>query len=158
MSDSIDEHDLEVLAGIRSLYEVADPVPADLNERLKFALTVQALHAEVAELVQTPLVASRSVEELDDAELAQTITFTSGSLSLMVSLADATVDSVTVDGWVTRGGAGIELQVGNHIFEATADANGRFVLDAIPRGPGHFVIWPNPDSSDAPVVTPTIEL
>ena len=159
MPDSIDDYDLEILSEIRGLYETVDPVPDGLTERLKFALTVQALHADVAELTQTPLAASRASEDVEGAEVAQTITFASGALSLMVSLADKTVEGVTVDGWVTRGGATVELQVRNQVISAVADEHGRFVMEAVPRGPGNFVIWPDPAAAGAsPVVTPTIEL
>ncbi|MEE8600623.1 carboxypeptidase regulatory-like domain-containing protein [Euzebya tangerina] len=160
MRDALDEIDDQILGEVRSLYQRVDPVPPELGDRLKFALTVQALHAEVAELTEVPLAAARASQpDLQGAELAQTITFTSGSLSVMISLADSTSDEVSVDGWVTRGGARIELQVANTVYETVADEHGRFVFEAVPHGPAHVVIWPNPErSDDRPVITPTIEL
>ena len=43
-TDAIDAQDLANLRAVRDLFAHADPVPSDLAERMKFALTVQALH------------------------------------------------------------------------------------------------------------------
>ncbi|HUG86199.1 MAG TPA: hypothetical protein VMM13_16665 [Euzebya sp.] len=156
MDDPWDPADTTILAEVEELYARLDPPPAGLEDQLKLALTVHALHAELAELTAVPLAeATRS----DAAARTDTVTFTSGTLSLMVSLSDLTDTTATVDGWVTRGGARVELQVANMVRTATADAHGRFVMRAVPRGRAHFIMWPNPDRpDDRPVVTPTIDL
>ena len=152
-----DATDSSIIAAVGELYARVDPPPAGLEDRLKMALTVHALHADVAELTAVPLAAATRAETA--GERVDTVTFTSGSISLMVSLSDLTDATATVDGWVTRGGARVELQVGNELHEATADAHGRFVLRQVPRGRAHFVVWPNPElPDDRPVVTPTIDL
>ena len=48
----LDESDVALLAALRALHAELDPVPAGLTDDVKFALTVQALHAEVAELTR----------------------------------------------------------------------------------------------------------
>ena len=50
-TDAIDARDLANLGQVRDLFAHADPVPSDLAERIKFEITVRALHAEVAELM-----------------------------------------------------------------------------------------------------------
>ncbi|WP_370326334.1 hypothetical protein [Euzebya sp.] len=155
MDETIDATDLVILDALREVHSHLDPAPAGLEERLKFALTVHGLHAEVAELTRTPL----SVARADEVTHTESITFASGTVSLMVSFSDQTADSVTVDGWVTRGGAEVELQIGNGIHAARADVHGRFTLRDVPRGRGSFVIWPDPDTDGSrPVVTPAVDL
>ena len=46
----LDDFDSTILDTVAEVFRAADPVPAGLAEDIKFALTVQALHAEVAEL------------------------------------------------------------------------------------------------------------
>lgn len=50
--EALDDRDQRILDEVRELYARWDPCPAGLNERIKFALTVQALNAEVAELTR----------------------------------------------------------------------------------------------------------
>jgi len=46
----LDDLDRSILDTVAEVFRAADPVPAGLTEAIKFALTVQAMHAEVAEL------------------------------------------------------------------------------------------------------------
>ena len=52
-AEPIDEHDLRALAGLRSVFQASDPVPSGLAERAKFAMSVAALEAEIAEITTT---------------------------------------------------------------------------------------------------------
>jgi hypothetical protein len=158
--DAIDEIDLANLERVRDLYARADPVPAGLSERLKFAITVQALHAEVAELMDTALFATRGPSTEAEATPIESVTFSAPAVSLMVSVSLAKDDDrVRVDGYVTVPGALVEAvtALGSHSVET--DANGRFVLDDLPHGPIHFVIRVDPsDETVRPVITPTMEV
>src|SRR6476620_78243 len=49
----IDEQDLRVLATRRAVVQARDPVPSGLAERAKFAMSVAALEAEIAEITTT---------------------------------------------------------------------------------------------------------
>lgn len=151
----------DLLVELASLYEVLDPVPPDLAEDVRIALTVEALQAELAELVATPALAVRAE---DEPVLADTITFASGPVSLMVTVDDSDPAGLVVDGWVTGGGAAIELHVGDRVIEARADEYGRFVVTGVPRGRAWFVVRPVAvgDAGDAgdraAIVTPAVEL
>ncbi len=155
----LDEHDAKILGLVRELHARTDPVPAGLTERIKFELTLAALHAEIAELEHLSLATVR-----DDAATFTTtdsVTFTSSTLSLMVTFGprdgDAQADTIRVDGWVTSARATVELRVGEVSLTTSADDNGRFVIDGVPHGPARFILRPeNPD--DRPVITPSIEL
>ncbi|MGV1008060.1 MAG: hypothetical protein ACOYBY_05555 [Dermatophilaceae bacterium] len=149
-----DDVDSLVLNDVGELYSRLDPPPPGLADQVKFELTLAALHAEIAQLEQLTSAVARH----DEFTTTGSVTFTSSSLSLMVSVAaEPDGRTVRVDGWVTGGETGVELRVAARSFVVTADINGRFVLSGLPHGPARFVL--RPTSADArPVITPTIEI
>jgi hypothetical protein len=179
-SDAIDARDLANLGHVRDLFAHADPVPSDLAERVKFALTVHALHAEVAELMDSALLTTRGAEAAVEPTPTDSVTFTAASVSLMVTAgpsdasdawdasdaSDASGASgpgragerVRVDGWVTTPGAQVEAVTNEGSRTAISDANGRFVLDDLPHGPVHFVVTDPGNDETRPVITPTIQI
>lgn len=154
----LDEEDHQILRHLRVLHEQLDPPPADLAERMKFALTWAALEAEVAQLQELSGVGVRAETAYG---MTDTVTFTADSLSLMVTVTRESGSreggTVRVDGWVTGGGLLVELSVGTARYPATADPNGRLVWEGVPRGRAQFLIHPLSEGA-RPVVTPTVEL
>jgi hypothetical protein len=161
-TDAIDARDLANLGQVRDLFAHADPVPSDLAERIKFAITVHALHAEVAELMDSALLVTRGTDAKVEPTPTDSVTFTAASVSLMVSVgpsdADDADDRVRVDGWVTVPGAQVEAVTTEGSTTAISDANGRFVLDDLPHGPVHFVVTDPGNDDMRPVITPTIQI
>lgn len=142
--DATDQLLLQDLAGI---HDRLDPMPPGLLERIDFAIAVAQLEADIAELTMGELVGARS-EETDS------VTFTSGSLSLMVTTVRS-ARHVRIDGWVTSPGAEVDV-VGEGVTRtATADAAGRFSIEEIPRGRAHFVVR---REGYRPVITPSMEI
>ena len=88
-------------------------MPAGLTEDIKFALTVQAMHAEVAELQR---VGAESALARSEYTQTQTLTFSAETLSVMVTLSPIDADEVRVDGWVTGHDSPVrvELRAGAH--------------------------------------------
>src|SRR5690348_4181912 len=79
----IDADDVRLLRQIGALYDSLDPAPIGLTDRIKFGITLEALHAEIAELQRSAdLVGVRS----EEATTAQTVTFASASLTTMVTI------------------------------------------------------------------------
>jgi uncharacterized membrane protein YgcG len=170
----IDDADGRALATLRRIYEVGDPVPPSLLERVKFAITLDDLEAEVARLQREgagDLVAARSEGVLK----AQTVTFTSETLTTMVTITPLPGGGVRIDGWATPGsGLGVELRVGDTTMRTTADQDGRFVFEQVANGLAQFILRPSSgsgsgsasggasggggDGGDGAVVTPAIEL
>ncbi len=164
-TDAIDARDIANLNQVRDLFRHADPVPSDLAERIKFAITVHALHAEVAELMDSSLLTTRSVDAKVEPTPTDSVTFTAAAVSLMVSAGPAESDAiddaderVRVDGWVTTPGAQIEAVTTEGSSTVISDANGRFVLDDLPHGPVHFVVTDPGNEDMRPVITPTIQI
>jgi hypothetical protein len=152
----VDAEDVRVLGRLASLYESIDPVPAGLLERLEFGITLDALHAEIAGLQRSDdLAGVRSGE----ATHAQTVTFTSASLTTMVTITPMSADRVRIDGWAAPGGGVlVELRTAGAQLHTTADADGRFVFDDVARGLAQFVLRAPAGTAHAPVVTPSIEI
>lgn len=143
-----------LLDELAELYETLDPVPDDLADDVRIAITVQALRAEIAQIVAAPPVPTRAEP---DTVSTDSVTFTSGALSLMVQVADVQGNEVTIDGWVTAGGATIEVHIGDTVIEETADEFGRFVVTGAPRGRTWFVVRRRNAQDEPPIVTPAIE-
>jgi hypothetical protein len=143
----LDATDQRILARMATLYATIDPVPSDLVDRIDFALAVAELEADIAELTRSELVGVRGDE-------TDSVTFTSGSLSLMLTTVRA-AHHVRIDGWVTSPGAEVDV-VGEGVTRtATADGAGRFSLEEIPRGRAHFVVR---REGYRPVITPSMEI
>jgi len=152
----LDATDSRVLAQVAQLYDTLDPVPDDLVERISFGITLDALHAEIAELQRSSeLVGVRG----DEAAGAQTVTFTSTTMTTMVTITPLSGDTVRVDGWIAPGaGVTIELRQTSGSQHATADDDGRFVFDGVPTGLAQFVLRPPGGGEGTAVVTPAIKL
>lgn len=151
----IDAVDLDTLRRMRAMYDALDPVPAGLVDRIKFGITLDALHAELAELQRgDDLAGVRG----DETTAAQTITFTSAHLTTMITITVLSPDSVRLDGWVAPGaGVAVELRLNDQRLRATCDDDGRFVFVEVPRGLAQFVLR-SPAADEPPVLTPSVEL
>lgn len=152
----LDGQDELVLRQTASVYDSLDPVPAGLVDRVQFSITLDSLHAEIAELQRTgDLTGVRSSEATE----AQTVTFTSASLTTMVTITALSASRARLDGWVAPGGGvSVELRVVDGSRHTTADADGRFVFDDVPRGLAQLVLRPPAGSTNSTVVTPSIEI
>jgi hypothetical protein len=148
----IDETDVANLELLAQLYATLDPVPDGLVDRVQFGITLDALHAEIAELQRSgDLVGVRS-------DTATAVTFTSASLSIMVSVTETSADRVRIDGWIAPGAhASVDLRRKDGVSTQVADEDGRFVFEDVPRGLAQFVVR-SQDEDAPPVVTPSIEI
>lgn len=153
-AEPLDATDEQLLAQLAAAYDDVDPVPDGLIERLRFGITLDALHAEIAELQRFgDLVGVRS-EQLDRPD---TITFSSSTVTLMITVSVTSPETARVDGWlVPATAATVELRSPVGARTTTADADGRFAFDDVTRGPVQFTI--RAEGADRPVVTPSVEL
>ena len=154
--EPIDAGDLRALAAIRAIYKASDPVPSDLADRAKFAMTVAALEAEIAEITSS---------ELDPAgvrstvyERAATITFSSDHLSAMIAIEVMDGGVARLSGWVTSPAVGVELRERSRTQTTTADEEGRFGFASVERGLVHLVFRRADAQEERPVITPAIEI
>jgi hypothetical protein len=76
----------------------------------------------------------------------------------MITVTPAGVDRVRIDGWAAPGaGLSVELRIVDAQRQTTADADGRFVFDDVPRGLAQFLLRA-PDSERPPVITPSMQI
>jgi hypothetical protein len=152
----IDRVDLAALDRIADLYAQLDPLPDALLDKIQFGLTLDALHAEIAELTRSAdLVGVRSEGVAD----VQTVTFTSATYTTMVTITALSADAVRIDGWVVPGNAVfVELRTEGDSLTAAADADGRFVFERVARGLAQFVLRAGDSGTGPSVITPSIEL
>lgn len=161
-AQSLDEVDLDLLAQLSELYQVLDPVPAGLVDRIGFALTLVELEAELASIQSesAPLVGARGEER------ARTVTFSSDSLTVMVTITPSGRGEFRLDGWLAPAAAlQAELRCaredGRTSVRTTADVDGRFEFDTVPEGLIQLVFHPTAGVDldlRSPVVTPAVEL
>ena len=154
--EPIGPDDTALLDDLAVLWDRIDPVPGDLVDRIGLALTLDALHTEVAEIrrVASPSLALRADETSIEAE---TITFTTDVLTVMITV-HAEGEHVRIDGWATPTGVlAVELHQGAAVTTTDSDEDGRFVLADVARGPARLVLRRAAEPT-VPVVTPMIEL
>lgn len=148
--------DAALLAELAALLVLADPMPDDLVARTRFALDLEQLDFEVARWTRDDRLAG-----VRGATAANTITFTVGDLTVMVSLAPAVLGN-RFDGWLVPGGPHlIEVRVEGHDPTTTsADDGGRFALSDVPRGTTQIVVHLAAPAGQRrrTVITPTIVL
>jgi hypothetical protein len=144
------------MAALRALWDVADPMPSGLVDRVQFGLEPDpdgdVVDVEVSRLVEmTAPVAARS------DEFTRLVTFQSDSLTIMVMLERAIDGTTRIDGWLTPGAVlRIELRCPAGPMSTDSDGAGRFSLDAVPTGAVRLIVH---DAGRAcRIITPTIEL
>jgi hypothetical protein len=155
----LDDFDLAILDGIRETFQQADPMPADLPERIRFSLALRDLEVEVARLTaedQRQLLAARGVEQ------SRTITFDSDSLTIMIRIDTNTDGTARVDGWLAPAQLReIEMKTAADSLTVATDEQGRFAFARVPRGTAQLIVRPaehGPSGSGRSVVTPALIL
>lgn len=150
--------DDDLLDLLAEVWQRCDPPPADLAERVSFALSLEDLEVELLRVSEQTLSLSGTRAE----DQARTVTFSSDTLSVMVMINEGQIGKVRLDGWIDGGGG---LQVGLRIDGSerttSADGDGRFSFDAVPSGLTQLVFHPT-DGAQArlprSVVTPAIRV
>lgn len=152
---ALDAVDAQLLERLKHLHEVLDPAPADLADRVRFAMSVAALEAEVAEIVSS---ATLETVRSTDYDRADTVTFASDGLSVMVSIEHGPSTRADIVGWVSEGNVEVELRERGRTRTTMVDEEGRFSFTAVERGLVNFVLRRRGDSEAPTIITPAIEL
>jgi hypothetical protein len=152
---ALDDVDAQLLEQVRRLHEAVDPVPADLVDRVKFAMSVAALEAELAEIVSS---ATLETVRGTDYDRADTVTFASEGLSVMVTIEHGRSTRADIAGWVSQGEVEVELRERGRTRTTMVDEEGRFTFTGVERGLVNFVLRKRDDTEAPPIITPAIEL
>ncbi|ANS78480.1 hypothetical protein SGUI_1084 [Serinicoccus hydrothermalis] len=151
----LDGSDVALLHELRETFDRLDPAPAGLTDRIAFALTVHALQAEVAELTRRPMALTRGEEAHDEPDQAMTVTFSTESVSIMVTVSPLGDGTARVDGWLTCEVPEVELARPDGRGERAEVQEGRFVFAAVSTGPAYLVVHP---VGHRTVLTPTFTI
>jgi hypothetical protein len=156
-SGAIDEHDEELLELLRGCHETLDPMPDSVVQRSLFAIALRDIDAEVFRLAEQHALEAAGVR----GEEARVITFDSDSLTVMIRVSQQS-STVRIDGWLAPPQqCRVELRTGERVISTGADEEGRFVLDAIPRGLAQLVVrrgGPLTTGAEQSILTPAIVL
>lgn len=154
----LDGDDIALLAELARIYEQLDPVPEGLVERIGFTLTLADLEVELARLTAE----TREPVGARGEERVRTVTFSSDSLTAMVTVTPQDVGLFRIDGWLAPGAAlRVELRTDHGSLHTAADGDGRFDFDELRGGLVQLVIHPTTGCEvrlASPVVTPAMEL
>ncbi|WP_290059780.1 hypothetical protein [Amycolatopsis solani] len=152
-NEPLDELDFRLLAGVRELWEDADPMPATLVEQIRFAIALEDVDLEVMRIrEQEGLAVTRSA-----AEQGRLITFDSESLTIMVNVSPEAAGTMRLDGWLTPPAEHpIEVRTANGPLTTTSDAEGRFAVNGVAHGMVQVLVRTLGRSRT--VSTPAIEL
>lgn len=144
--------DDSLFAELDALLDTADPVPAGLVERVRFAMEIEDIDVELARWERGSELAGVR------GDSPGTITFFVGDLTVMVNVT-RTGERSRIDGWlVPAGGHSVEVRVAEQGSTATtADDGGRFVLTEVPRGITQILVRLT-GGPPRTVVTPTVVL
>lgn len=156
-AEQLDGWDATVLDAMAAMYDEADPVPDGLTDRLEFALALDEVYAEVAQITRMSLDAAL-VRSDSTQTRADTLTFSAESLTAMVTLTRADDGRVRIDGWLTPADSlEVRLRTTEGTLVVQAESTGRFVFDGVPSGMAQLSFHPaGPDA--ASVVTPAFEV
>lgn len=154
----LDDEDGQLLDEIARLYDLIDPMPADLVERIGFTLTLAHMEIELARLT----LESRTPVGARGEERARTVTFSSESLTVMVTITPTAHRECRIDGWIAPGAPiRVELRSDRGSRDAIADTDGRFDFAEVSCGLVQLVFHPTPDIEvqlRSPVVTPAVQV
>jgi hypothetical protein len=159
-----DDVDRAILGQLRDTYVLSDPPPAELDERVRFAIALENIDVEVARLQEDLLIGSGARGE----DRTRTITFDCDSLTIMITIVDIGDDHVRLDGWLAPAARRrVELRVaeppmdGGSSRAVITEDTGRFVFDDVGHGLVQFLVRAVEQTDDEPVptvVTPSLLL
>jgi hypothetical protein len=156
----LDATDQALLDEIGSMLDVVDPVPADLVDRVGFALALDEVFEEVARINRVPEDALAVRSDLAEAVRTETLTFTADRLTAMVTITAAGRGRVRVDGWVSPAGVRrVSLRMQGSDEVVSTDESGRFAADGLRSGFVQLVFHAlESEAGGALVVTPLFKM
>ncbi|RKT54832.1 hypothetical protein [Saccharothrix australiensis] len=148
----LDDLDGRVLREVRWLWESLDPAPADLVDRIRFAVELEDSEVEVVRVIE-----HREVAGVRGDVHSRMITFAGGTVDFMVNVQARGDGTYRVDGWLSPPAPHeVEVRTPAGPLRTSANEDGRFALGRIPSGFVQFVIRPRGRTSA--VSTPTMTL
>ena len=157
--EPLDALDEAVLREVALLLDQVDPVPADLVDRLQFALALDEVYAEVAHITRLSQDALAVRSDPDTATRTETVTFSAERFTAMVTVSRAAPEQVRLDGWLTPAATvRVRVRMQEGTAETVSDESGRFVVEGLPEGFAQLTFEPVEPGGSGTVVTPLFQL
>lgn len=122
--------DDELMAALRAMWQVTDPIPDDLIERMVAVVASDDISREYALLT---LVEDATAAVRGDAETA-ILQFSDGRISVLLHISQAGKGARRVDGWVDADASEIVLEQGDRSWTAEPGEHGRFAFTEVSPG------------------------
>jgi hypothetical protein len=164
--EPLDADDQLVLELLGQAWEAVDGPPPQLAERMQIALAAADLDAELLRLQRETEPAG-----VRGDQRVRTMTFTSDSVTVMLTVTDEGAGQLRVDGWLDpQGRLRVEMRchrdlaagpAAGEAVEVFADEDGRFTATVPSAGLVQLVLHPTPESAirlGGRVVTPAVAL
>lgn len=152
----LDALDGRILAHLAVVVDGLDPMPAGLVERVTFAVALDEVYAEVAEIQREDRMAGSGVRSGDAGADTATMTFSSTRTSMTITVSPSGHGSVRIDGWLTGAeDAVIALRIPGETRREAAQS-GRFWFHDVPRGQVQILVE-TPDGQTG-MITPAVDL
>ncbi|GAA3202745.1 hypothetical protein [Microbacterium terregens] len=123
--------DAALFARMRAMWQDADPMPADLVDRMVATVAVEDLSREYAMLT---LVEASELSAVRGETDTATLQFTDGTTSILVHVSATEEGTRRIDGWVDAAALAIRLSQGEREWTTEPGEHGRFAFEDVPRG------------------------
>jgi hypothetical protein len=161
-SEPLDETDRAILEQVQALHAHLDPPPADLTDRVRFAMALENVDVEVARLVEDMHIGSGA----RGTARTRTITFNGESRTIVVTVVDTPDRRVRVDGWLAPAARlRVEMRLGGEAPDqpptseiVVSDDSGRFAFHGVAHGLAQFLVHPADGGHGVALVTPALVL
>lgn len=152
----LDDADQALLDRLARVQDTLDPMPADLLDRVRFAVDLESLEVEVARFAELATGAGAR-----DTDGVRTMAFEAETRSVMLTVTPGRDGTVRIDGWVAPASPDVvEVRTpdGSGVRSTECDAQGRFVVHGVPHGLVQVVVRPAGGGGGRSVVTPGFEV
>lgn len=147
------------LRDLRRMWDLRDPMPDGLVEKVLVALGTEDLDTEY-ELLHL-MERTRELSGVRGDGEALTIAFSGGSFSLLLRVSELSARHCRVDGWVTPAQSmRVTVTQQDTTQEAVVDSRGRFEIARMPTGLTRFFLRSQEadDTAEGTFATPIVEL
>jgi len=145
------ESDEMLLARLRTAFEVNDPVPSDLADRMIATIAMADLSREYALLT---LIENTETAVRGDSETT-TLQFSDGAASILLHITHTARGRRRIDGWVDADAVEVRLTQGDRDWSIAPDEQGRFAFDDVPPGLSRVLLLTGEGQKD--LLTPHFE-
>ncbi|QLQ09299.1 MAG: carboxypeptidase regulatory-like domain-containing protein [Nocardioidaceae bacterium] len=158
-AQTLDSTDQELLDLARGAYGQWDPVPGDLVERIQFAVALDEVFTEVAELTRQPMDTLAVRGESVSGTRTETLTFSADELTVMITVSRLGAAGVRIDGWAAPPlPLEIRVRMPEHDARTQVDESGRFAFEGLPEGFAQLSFHPRAGDGEGVIVTPLFQL